>query len=169
VAAWPGDIYIKFIRTTRCVIRNAPGGGTRGVDAEPAALCDARRRLLARIARPRNDRRTGEKRVALCEDVGRDELDKLAGMLARQGIAADDGLLLSGRVSVEPIQNAAMLRAQVIVAVSVPIAPALRLAEDAGTVLIGIARDDGCEIFTHSERIAHSELIALRAVQHVGG
>ncbi len=88
-------------------------------------------------------------------DIGRHNVfDKLFGQAFRTGIDLTDHVIFfSGRISSEILLKVAKMNIPIVIAKSAPTDLALNLAHDLQITLIGFARQNRLNIYTHPERI----------------
>jgi FdhD protein len=94
--------------------------------------------------------------IAIREDVGRhNALDKVIGsqVLAGELPLNERILMVSGRVSFEIVQKAAVAGIPIIAAVSAPSDLAIETAERLDATLVGFLRADGFNVYCHDRRI----------------
>jgi len=123
--------------------------------------------LPARLAQPTFERTGGSHATALFtpagepvlerEDVGRhNAMDKVIGRALLDGLVPlhPHVLCVSGRLSFELVQKAAVAGCPVLVGVGAPTSLAVELAADRGITLAGFARAGRVNVYTHPERVA---------------
>ncbi len=161
----------RFYTTSSCGICGKGALEEVAVHAPPAAPGPAvARALLAelpgRMAQPAFARTGGLHAAALFdaggepllvrEDVGRhNALDKVIGRALLDGaLPLHERLLcVSGRLSFELVQKAAVARCPVLVGVGAPTSLAVALAADRGMTLAGFARDGRVAVYAGAERV----------------
>ena len=93
--------------------------------------------------------------LVMAEDIGRhNTLDKIQGECLFRKLPTQDRLLLStGRISSEMLLKAAKMGLPIIVSRHSPTKNAVSLAADLGITLVGHARGEQLQVYSHPERL----------------
>jgi FdhD protein len=162
----------RFYTTSSCGVCGK--GAIEEVEVHSAPLPDGpvvARSLLARLPdlleQPTFERTGGlhatglfepEGRLVIVrEDVGRhNAMDKVIGRALLDGIVPLDERILcvSGRLSFELVQKAAVAGAPILVGVGAPSSLAISLARERGITLCGFTRRGNTNVYSHPQRVA---------------
>jgi len=93
--------------------------------------------------------------TASSEDIGRhNTLDKIAGACLLKDLHPQRRILMTtGRISSEMIQKAARIGSAIVISYTSPSSISIPLAEQMGIVLIGYARGNRFNVYSHPERV----------------
>ncbi|WP_042148584.1 formate dehydrogenase accessory sulfurtransferase FdhD [Paucisalibacillus sp. EB02] len=93
-------------------------------------------------------------------DIGRhNALDKVYGTVLQQKILLKDKLIVfSGRISSEVLLKISKIGVGILLSKSAPTDLALNLANDLGITVIGFARENKMNVYTHSYRIVEANM-----------
>jgi FdhD protein len=82
-------------------------------------------------------------------------MDKVLGRAFADGCTplSEALLCVSGRLSFELVQKAAVAGCPILIAVGAPSSLAVELADDRGITVCGFVRDGRATVYTHPERI----------------
>jgi FdhD protein len=161
----------RFYTTSSCGVCGKGALEEVAVHSEPATPGpEIERELLAvlpdRLRQPTFERTGGlhatglfephGELVSVREDVGRhNAMDKVIGRALLDGALPLTGRILcvSGRLSFELVQKAAVAGAPILVGVGAPSSLAVSLAADRGMTLAGFARQGSVNVYTGPERV----------------
>lgn len=109
----------------------------------------------------------GETILTVAEDIGRhNTLDKLSGRCLMDGITASRKIILTtGRISSEMLQKSARMGASILISRTSPSSLSIDLARRLGVTVIGYARRNRFNLYTHPERIYPGSLVETETVQ----
>jgi FdhD protein len=94
----------------------------------------------------------------IAEDIGRhNSVDKIAGKCLLEDIRMSRKFLLTtGRISSEMLQKSSRIGASIVVSRTSPSSLSIELADRFGITLIGYARRDRFNVYTHPDRITNA-------------
>jgi FdhD protein len=93
--------------------------------------------------------------VVRCEDIGRrNALDRVLGYTFLNGIdASDKAVVLSARIASDMVARAMRIGVPVMVSPAAPTCLAIDLAEQLGVTIVGFARGNSLNVYSHPERV----------------